>query len=321
MTVEEGRAVNDTLGKRPRLCDERSRDPKDEACCFPRERIEALHLRSSEVSVDSFATGISVSPDGAHVYVPVRSQSRLLHLDVDAEGTLSCGTDEGRCQRGPVYDMEAEIDDLTYPALPNAVLSGALSDLNVTGRGRYFVATAHEAGNVSLFRLLPDGTPKLLYTLENAAAARAVSLRLDNGFMLVSSALGQNIARIGARVDVPANELRVDKGVYLYRTAPIAIDGLTFNQDVRDVMPDLRDQAAGMPRRYYALLRGLNSSNGPVIQSVGFLELDASSPDGRLARVVDAVRVGVGQSKLAQADVAGRHLLFVSCYQDGQILT
>jgi DNA-binding beta-propeller fold protein YncE len=49
------------------------------------------------------------------------------------------------------------------------------------------------------------------------------------------------------------------------------------------------------------------------------LELSSSSPDGRLARAVDAVRVGVGLSKLVQADLGGRHLLFVSCFADGEI--
>jgi DNA-binding beta-propeller fold protein YncE len=323
ITIDAGVARDDSHTAKPKLCDGSSGSDPSKACCFTEN--EALNeIRASETSIDSFASAITTSPDGAHVYVPVRSQSRLLYLDV-ADGQLSCGSETGRCRRGPKIGHEAEIDDLEYPALPSTVLTGSFADLNVSSRPeRDFVATAHERGEVSLFALdRKSGSPNLLYTLAGcqmstvcASQPRAASLRLDRGFMLVSATQGADIARIAARTDVTANDDREPPGVYLYQTAPIAISGLVFNIDIRDVQPDAREQAAGVSNRYYALLRG---NSGPIIQSVAFLELDASTPDGRFARAIDAVRVGVGMIKLVQADVGGRHLLFVSCYQDGEI--
>jgi hypothetical protein len=196
------------------------------------------------------------------------------------------------------------------------VVSGRFSDLNISGRAeRFFVATAHAAGEVSLFALRGSGLPKLLHSIPTGTS-NSSSLRLDNGFLLLASASASSIPRIGARTDLPDNEGKDPEGIYLYQSWAITVSGLVFSLDIRDAQPDERDYAAGKPHRYYALLRGGGSA---VTQSVGFLELDKSTEDGAYARAVDAVRVGVGQSKLLQADMGGRHLLFVSCYDDGEI--
>jgi DNA-binding beta-propeller fold protein YncE len=312
----------DELHTRANLCDGRGgNDPRFARCCFNKDNdLDAM--RKSEVSVDSYASGITTSPDGAHIYVPLRSDSRLLHLDVH-EGELSCGETTGRCRRGPKHGAKAEIDDLEMPALPTTVVSGPFSALNISERPeKDFVATAHEKGELSLFALSASGSPKLLYTLPNfftfgtTLPPRATSLNIDNGFFLIGSSQGPSIGRVGARADLDANEGRDPPAIYPYATQPIDIKGLTFNFDIRDAQADERDRAAGTSHRYYALLRGNTSQ---VIQSVAFLELDSSSPDGSLALAIDAVRVGVGLSKLLQVDFNGRHLLFVSCYQDGEI--
>jgi hypothetical protein len=154
-----------------------------------------------------------------------------------------------------------------------------------------------------------------LYTV-GTGTTRSASLRLDNGFLLLSSSTAGAIPRVAARLDIPANDERDIPAVYLYASQPISVAGLTFTADIRDVQPDERDRAAGTPRRYYALLRG---SGTYITQSVGFLELDHSTEDGAFARAVDAVRVGFGMSKLVQADLGGRHLLLVSCYDAGEI--
>lgn len=314
--LDGGAVRDDTHAARPLLCDGRGvNDARTQACCMTsREQLDPL--RVSEVSIDSYAEAITMSPDGAHIYVPMRAQSRLLYLDVDEAGRLSCGEEKGRCKRGPKIGIEGEIDELTFPAQPTRVLAGSFADLNITDRSeRYFVATAHSRGQVSLFGLRSSGLPKLLYTIATGTTG-AASLRLDDGFMLLSSSAAAAVPRVGARMDIPANEEREQAGVYLYSSQPIAVSGLTFSSDIRDMQPDERDRVAGTPRRYYALLRG---SGTYVTQSVGFLELDQSTGDGAYARAVDAVRVGVGMTKLLQADLGGRHLLFVSCYNDGEI--
>jgi hypothetical protein len=320
--IDAGSPVSGSRTAAPKLCDGRGgMDPESDPCCL--DTKEGLAgLPKSEISIDSYATGLAASPDGAHLYVPLRA-NRLVFVDVDDEGELSCGAATGRCRRGPEYEDVSEYDDeVEVPALPTAVLTGSFADLKVKDRDEeYFVATAHERGEVSLFAMQPDGYPRFLHAISPTSddvrtAARAVSLRLDDGFLLVSSAEAGRVFRVGARTDLPANDARDTKAAYLYPSAPLVINGLSFTADIRDVQPDSRELATGIPRHYYALLRG----KAPQLTlSVAFLELDPISTDGRLARVIDAVPVRLGVSKLVQAEVGSRHLLFASCYDAAEI--
>jgi DNA-binding beta-propeller fold protein YncE len=320
--------------QRGTLCDGRRTQPDEyTACCFGYGEGTPLDtLRTSEVIIDSYASGLGLSQDGAHLYATVRGQTRLVHLDVNG-GELSCGNQAERCRRGPALGATGETEDSEFMLQPTAIVTGTLGELGTAvNPSRGYVATTHELGSISLFGTDSSGAPELLDSMQmygpNGNLRRVVSISKDrSGLLLVAAASENSVARVGARrpAEIAANEdsegADDDERQYLhvYETWPLGINGLSSAQDVRDAQEDTRATPEGRPQRYYALLRGSLAPPPNVVQSVAFLELPAGQDDGRYARLVDAVRVGLGPSKLEQLDLGDRHLLLASCYEEGAI--
>jgi DNA-binding beta-propeller fold protein YncE len=311
------------------LCDGRKTDPEDEsACCFG-SQSSLDRLRSSEVIIDSYASGLALSEDGEHLYVAVRGRTRLVYLDVEDDGVLSCDGQHDRCERGPRPGTEGETEDSEFQPQPTAIVTGTLGELGTAEEpSRGFVATTHELGTVSLFGTRSSGEPELLDTMQINNTRRVVSLSKDpTGLLLVSAASANAVLRVGARrpAEFAANEgaeleSEEERGLLqLYGVSSVAISGLSASGDVRDVQFDPRAVGEGQPQRLYALIRGTLAPFPNLIQSLVFLELPVGESDGRFARVVDAVRLGNGPSKLDQVDLGQRHLLLASCYDEGSI--
>jgi hypothetical protein len=277
-------------------------------------------LRADEISIDSYASAMTsfttASGELDYLYVPVRSRNRLLYIEADpASGSLRCGDSDGRCERGPDLDTETLVDpDQEFAPNPSAVASGSFEALGVVDDDyQGFVATAHDNGDVSLFGIASSGRPILLDVVLGTAT-RAVSLQVDPPSQLLYAAAAQGAAvdRIGVRRGVESDVPMP------YRAESLFFSGLNGATDVRDVKLDPRPRGPDEPLRAYALLRG-SASTSTFLQSVVFLELDPRTPDGRYSRAVEAVRVGGGASKLVQATIRDRHLLFASCYDAGEI--
>jgi hypothetical protein len=143
-------------------------------------------------------------------------------------------------------------------------------------------------------------------------SSRAVSLHVDPNtqFLYAGAVASKSIERVGVRAGTVSG-LPVP-----YRAESLALNGMDGTGDVRDVLVDPRPRAPGAPLHAYALVRG---SGSVFLQSVVFLELDPITSDGRFARAIDAVRVGIGPSKLVSAQIGDRQLLFASCYDAGEI--
>jgi hypothetical protein len=271
------------------------------------------------------------APDGRRLYVPVNSRSVLLDIDVAEDGTLDCGNDdpEGACRRGPGFgrtDKERDDDpEGDFPGQPSAVTVGLLGDLGVTespalaAQGKRpdtpFAAIAHDLGGVSLFVQRPDGRLILESVLDKgiprgtATIARptAIVASPSDQQLYVTSAGQAFITRFGVRVDPDAVDGEAGPRELLYASGVIGLSGLADARDLRDVAfepPDPREPTR-QPTRMFALVRGLQ-------ESVAFLERDLADPS--TVRLVDAVRVGAGPSKLAYITVGGRGYLLVSCY-------
>ena len=317
---------------RTNLCDGRRRSdgkisaPDDESICCFGGRDTLSQLRISEVPIDSFASAIVVSPDKKHVYVPVRSKTRLLYLDVNDNGVLSCGKADptasaeegpvdqgGRCRRGAKLGEMGETadngtnDEAGFPAQPTSLAVGELKQLNASLSGD-FVATTHEGGAISLFGLNDDGKPVLKDVLPSSAD-RSVSITFDavSGLFYVASASLNTIDRVGLTLfdGGPMKE----STPLLYRSPAVLVAGLTSAFDVRDVQIDAEHG------RIFALVRGTGTG---VIQSLVILQ-QGSGDDGRFAKVLDEVRLGRGPAKMQQAKIGDRNLVFVSCYEEGSV--
>lgn len=286
-------------------------DPEDATrCCFGSQKV-LDDVRTSEVRIDSFATGLALSPDGETLYVPVRSTNRLVYIASNA-GDLSCGKDKGRCQRGAKLGEKPDGEEFGFGPDPTAVATGSFKQLGVD-RDDDFVVTAHQQGDVSLFRIGDDGEPVLIDTNPLAVSQRAMSIYPDpkSEFLYVGAVAANSVERLAVRAldDGPPD-------LAIYAAPVLSLNGLTGTQDIRDVMIDSRPRPEGAPLRAYALMRGGSSA---FTQEVAFVELPSETDDGRFARAVDAVRVGQGPSRLAQADIGGQHLLFASCYDAAEI--
>ena len=275
--------------------------------------------RVGERYIDSFATGIAVSPDSSRLYVPISSRSRLVYLDIEPTGALGCGADQGRCTRGPERGRNDGDPSSDFPGQPSAIAVGRLGDLGITeaalGKSPEtpIVVTAHEVRGLSLFvesgpigpdGVMPASEPVLESVYDNRVSApTSVTIDPRNRLIYVTSA-GQNpyVQRFGVRVDRERRDPREpEPRELLYPSTAIELSGVAVSDDVRDVAIDPDD-----PTRLFALTRG-----SP--QAVLFLRIDPTSAR-REARVTDAVRVGSGPSKLAYAVIDGRPFLFVSAY-------
>jgi DNA-binding beta-propeller fold protein YncE len=307
------------------LCDAPS-DMGDVCCLGEAEELAALI--ESQVYIDSFATALGIVPTGAssqRVYVPISSRSRLVYVD-SAAGVLQCALDKGRCTQGPGVGRPDDVPESSFPGQPGPIATGTLNDLGIGSTpgadvGQLkpemtFVATAHELGGVSLF--VEKGGQPVLESVLSGFPRRPTSITLDPARQLlyVTSALGSTISRIGVRVrpaDASSGEAPdLETGAQgprelLYETSPIRVTGLSINTDIRDLALDPQD-----PSRLFALVRG---PIGATQDAVAFLQFDPSTPNE--ARLVDAVRVGAGPSKLQYVTFPnGRSFLIVSCYDE-----
>lgn len=346
-TVSQAEQVDSQRGI---LCDGRStRSDNESVCCFGNldvlrdlRRCRGEEGCTDELLIDSFASGIAIAPSGNALYVPVRSKSRLMYVDVD-DGELSCEGVE-HCRRGPVYGTEPRVGTLEQPTHPLAVVAGELSEI-YSGSAQElgsielqsgapadlstpFVAMTHENGSVSLFTAGASGVPQL----ENVYASgltRAVGLAKDPiaKLLYVTSAEAALVARAGLRAvcqggrDGTGDDACPAGNLFLQLATSTSIQsaGADLSQfyDVRDVVVDPRPVAAGQPRRIYALLRGRDPSRSSVtnLNSVIIFEVPARTEDGSAIRAVDEVRLGEGLNRLVQATIGGRYLLFASGYR------
>jgi DNA-binding beta-propeller fold protein YncE len=299
-------------------------DPSAPDCCFdtPEERNM---LRLGQFKIDSFAQGIGVSPNGKRVYVPVASRNTLVYLDVDDKGGFSCGDATETCRRGPRIKGNDDDPQDSFPGSLSSMGIGKLSDLITPGSAApsnpnaTYVATTHELGGFGLF--IDNGA-----TVDSAQAGepvlesvgrnlpdrpRSVVADPSKKLLYVASANVSAISRLSVRVDpdpdLANGEVREPGPRELvYQTIPITVNGLAQSSDARDLAVDPKD-----PSRLYVLVRGTQ-------QSIAFLQLDRTAV-GTGARLIDAVRIGEGPSRLLYITVGDHPFLLVSCYDAKEI--
>jgi hypothetical protein len=293
--LDPGYEGDDQRDLRGHLCDALS----DGKCCFGESDSFLLGGKGkSEILIDSFASALAVAPDGRRLYVPVRSRDRLLYFDIDESGQISCGRGKGRCRRGTVASDEDKDPVAKFEPQATALAVGAL-DTMVEGNPKgTFLATAHENGAVGFF--VDTGSGPVLHSTSFAISGRLTSIEADphnKSFYLTTAARSSAVSRFG---------LRNLKDRYVLTPAPaLLVDDVAGAFDTRDILRDKDD-----PARLFVLMRG-------VVQSVLFLRLDSNDPGG--VRFEGQVRVGAGPSRLAQATLDGRRVLFVSCFDERAI--
>jgi len=301
------------------LCD--GRDPDGEQCCFDGEddRINSSEFLVKEdgeivgeILIDSYASSIAIDPKFRRLYVPVRGRDRLVYVDTNAKGALSCGESKERCRRGSDESDDDLDPDASYAAQPRSLTVGKLSDIVPMSMAPAdddampmsmpppgddtFIVTVHQNGQIALLVDAGKGGPVLHSSLPGFdPLATTASLNTEERLLYTASgAFGSaGIHRYGVVWDDINDRYR------LYPSTTIFLS-LAGGYDIRDVRFDPED-----PTRLFALMRG-------VVQSVLFVERDPTL--AQEGQVVAATRVGEGSSKLTQATLGGRKLLFASCF-------
>jgi DNA-binding beta-propeller fold protein YncE len=276
-------------------------------CCWGRAD-ELDPIRSAHIPIDSYASGIAVSPDNKRLYVPVESFSRLLYFDLTTPGVPDCGAGPNeRCRRGPGLKSEDDVPDRNFPGQISRLQVGTYSQLGLTpaaGEDPTFIATSHELGGFGLFVDTGARGP-LLEDAVSGLPVRPTSLTFDPRHKLFYVTTNQlsYFSRLGVRSTPTDSYDGRERGPreLLFETSPVFVTGVSQAADLRDIVPDPFDD-----RRLWVLIRGSQ-------ESVAVLQLDATNGNAN-ARLIDEVRLGAGPSQLTLINQDGRWFVLASSY-------
>ena len=285
-----------------------------------REGLTAIYVPSmlaSEVVIGSFADGLEIAPDGRRLYLPVRSDSDVTWIDVDANGQLACGapaTGRPKCDQDHRHVDRTLLDarGLDLPTDPVDIAVGPLTALGTTLPGNYLLIAQRNA-SVTLAVDMPSMAKPAAVDVMSELGLEQVTATVDptTGLVWVPTGVAPGvasnlIARAGLAID---GETATPDQMHLWRTTPAVITAVNNGADTREVRFDPRD-----PSLLYVL------SRSPTAVLVARRALD----DGRLD-VKDVIAVGTGPSRmtLATVPVGGgrpdRLLAFVSCFDERDV--
>jgi hypothetical protein len=303
-------------------------DPRDDL--QGTDIVPVSGLLVSEVYTGAYAAGLAVAPGRTaeapwRLYLPVRSDADLTHVDVDPNGRLRC-RDDGfgvpgdprECQDAfrTGDDETANLRGLSLPPDPVGIHVGPLSDVatsSMPSDGNY-VMLAHRGGAVSLFFDAPIGEstrPRLVHVLEGLAEELSdVTVDPVTKLAWLPSAFEPRIARAGVAFD---GEAAAPERSFLFDGGSLFVSGaVDTGSATRGDTRTLRFDPRPGVRRAYVLSRAPRALlTVDVDESLGVLE------------VVDVVPIGSGPSKLQLAQVptdsGTRVLAFVTCFNSADL--
>lgn len=277
-------------------------------------------LQRSEVLIGSFADGIAITPDGARLYLPVRSDANLTFIDVQpATGLMRCSEsafgEPQRCTESFRSGLTTSTREVTLPTDPVAVVAGSLvTDFGLTV-GDY-VLMAHRGQSLSLLvdRLSPsDQRPILVDTIDGLASELVtVSLDPQTHTAWIPSALTARISRVQVAIapsDNDTDSIANALSATLFDVGPLRTAGVDQGIDSREVKFDPRGNG-----RVYIVSRTPRA----------LLIADQQTSDGNL-QVHNVIPVGQGPSRLQLAELAtdgataSRLFAFVSCFDSREV--
>ena len=272
------------------------------------------HVLVSEVGIGSHADGITTSPDGTRLYLPVRSDRNLTFIDVDlATGELSCDAtprsegDLPRCGESHRAGNEAGVASergLTIDGDPIAVAAGRLEDVGgVPGSGDYVLLVLRD-GRVALFidQASAGGSVPELVHIAGGFPENLVTVTMEPGTGLGwLTAIGtDSLSRVGISVD-PVDPARS----FLFDFGPIRLGGVDDGEDTRDLQfdPTLPNIAYVLTRRPEAVVTVDASRRGLTAGDIA---------------LGDVYEVGAGPSRMVTTRLGPpgfeRTYLLVTCF-------
>ena len=308
------------------LCDD-ARAADDEACgyddgkCFVDPVDETI--RVGEERVESFATAIVPSRDGALLFVVGREDDGLTFVPADgsAPDVLDCGAGAAPCAK---RSTRADADLPDWPGDPVDLLTGPLSDWGDTTLTGDYVLVAHRGGAVSLFVERSEAGERgfvwtdtlTLFSAQSGVQLTGIARDPQSGLahltLLRSArgvvATGKLLARVGVVLDDDPERAS------LYDAGALALEGVDVSTDTRAIAfvdPIAQSSAA------LAGVRALVVARLPT--SLLLVAVDPSHNEVGRARVQRITEVGSGATRLVTGTLGGTPVAIVSCFDSREV--
>ncbi len=271
---------------------------------------------ASQVFIDSFASGLTFSPQGDRVYLPIRSRADLTWVDFNsADGSLDCGQTETdfRCDDAHRTTTVEEgcARTLTLHGDPNALIAGSMSDLtdDPAEVGLDWLLMVERSGSTGSAALYLDrregGTrrPVLTHILTglppdavNASLEPGTGLTWINLASPISTRAQRELPLVGVSIDPNHRECSA-----AFAAGRVQLGGVATGFDSRDIA------WTGPDARFAHVLSRLP-------ESVITIDQDGVALTPGDAAVVDVDAVGFGPSRMASATIDGEDILVATCF-------
>jgi DNA-binding beta-propeller fold protein YncE len=251
-------------------------------------------VKASTAQIGTFGGQIELNADGNTAYIAVRGDKTLTVLDIDDDGDLSCRGNQVSTSpcRIPILG-----DDPYSVAVQSA--PGARMDLIAVGHllGGSVTVVSVDGGEVATAQSVPArlgaGATDIAISPRNSNFYS--TSRFDNEVVGFRPVTNPESGHVEAIVETA--------GINIIRAAPFSgfdSRGLAFSTDGEEI---------------YVANRGPDSL---VVLDVGPTDVERGT--GSRDRMVDQVTMSSEPSAVAVAYVGGRHLVYVSSYEDERIL-
>jgi hypothetical protein len=266
-----------------------------------------------QVFIDSYASGLTMSPQGDRVYLPIRSRADLTWVDFDpATGGLSCGDGPGElgcddAHRTALVEEGCAGRVVTRTGDPTAVVAGAISDLSdhEDETGLDWLVMVQRNGTAALYIDRREGTtrrPVLTHVL-TGLPVDAINASLEPGTGLtwidLASPQPQRAQRVIPRVGVSFDHQDRECAAAFF-AGTVQLGGIATGFESRDVAWTQGGRFAHVLSRLPEGIITIDQEGVPLVPG------DAA--------IVDVDAVGFGPSRLATAEIDGEEILMATCF-------
>lgn len=275
--------------------------------------VSVSGLLVSEVQIGSFGEGIGIDPTARHVYLPIRADEDITHVELDANGAFSCGqsNESAECD-----DFHRHVDrtilrerDLTMPNEPLDLHVGDLTDFGMAAGSGHYLAVAHRTGDMT-FLTVPDGAAQPVATdVKTIATATFPTIAFEPGQRRFWLPTGNSSIFVRSSVTLDASSTDPTRAEWLVGPSVqlSEVDLGRSSASIRQVRFDPRVGTSHEGRFYAVALRPAALVVGRVEDATNLVAIDSLLP------------LGAEPSRSELVEINGRMIAFVSCYASRDI--
>jgi len=275
--------------------------------------VSVPSLLVSEVEVGSFGEAIGVDPTARHVYLPIRADEDITHIELDANGAFSCGqANDSRDCDGFHREIDRSIlrdRDLTFPNEPLDLHVGDLTDFGMAAGAGHYVAVAHRSGAMT-FLAVPDGAAQPVATdVASVSTATFPTLTFDPVERRFWLPTGNGGAFVRATVSLDATSTDPTRAEWLVG-ASVGLPSVDLGRGTASIRQVKFDPRVGTANegRFYAVARR------PAALVVGRVERGTN-----LVAIDSLLPLGAEPARAKLVEFGNRLLAFVTCYASRDI--